>query len=299
MQAADFKHHEIEGAKALADFLILGGEAAVAAEKDRVAWRANDERGPERAVPPLDRATREVLRRRGAHPDAAFRELVRLPPVELGDARRRDAPGLEMRADAKRSHERHVERRQLADRRIVEVIVVVVRDDHEIERWQRVQRDRHGLEALRAREPRRRGAQPPDRIGEHAQAVDLDQHRRMTEPGGAQTAAGFSAPGFERIHRRQRCLRHAALAAAEKLGDGRHRHLRIAQPRQDRVQVAKALARPARRRLDALEPSALRFCAERLHGCVGRVAPADPVYFTCNKPMQSAPCRRRSRIRRR
>src|SRR5436853_4698114 len=134
MQAADFKHHEIEGAKALADFLILGGEAAVAAEKDRVAWRANDERGPERAVPPLDRATREVLRRRGAHADAAFRELVRLPPVELADARRRHAPGLEMRADAKRSPERHVERRQLADRRIVEVTVVVVRDDHEIER---------------------------------------------------------------------------------------------------------------------------------------------------------------------
>ena len=58
---------------------------------------------------------------------------------------------------------------QLADGRVVEVIVVVVRYDDEIQRRQRRRRHRHGLEALRAGEPRGRGARTPYRVGEHAQ----------------------------------------------------------------------------------------------------------------------------------
>ena len=75
-------------------------------------------------------------------------------------------------------------------RRVVEVVVVVVRDHHRVERRQRLDRHRHGLEALRPAKRHRRGALAPHRIGEHAHAVDLEQHRRVAEPGGAQAALG-------------------------------------------------------------------------------------------------------------
>ena len=83
--------------------------------------------------------------------------------------------------------------------------------------------DGNGLEALRAEEARGRRARTPDRIGEHAPAIDLDEHRRMPEPGGAQAAAGRSCPGVERIQRRQRRRRHAPIAAADEVADRRHR----------------------------------------------------------------------------
>jgi hypothetical protein len=46
--------------------------------------------------------------------------------------------------------------------------------------------DGHGLEAARAGEAQRRGALAPHRVGEDAAAVDLDEHGRVSEPGGAQ-----------------------------------------------------------------------------------------------------------------
>ena len=122
------------------------------------------------------------------------RQPVRFPPVELDDALGRHAPALEVRADAERRDERHVGLGERADGRVVEVVVVIVRDDHQVERRQRLERHRHRLEALRAGEPQRRGARSPHRIGQHAHAVDLDQHRRVSEPGGAQAAGGRLAP---------------------------------------------------------------------------------------------------------
>ncbi len=57
------------------------------------------------------------------------------PPIELGDlaVEAEDAPGLEMRADAERGVERHAASRELEDRRVIEVIVVIVRDEHGVE----------------------------------------------------------------------------------------------------------------------------------------------------------------------
>jgi hypothetical protein len=204
----------------------------------------------------------KVLRGRGRHREPGVRHVVRFPPVELDDALGPHAPELEVRADPERGHERHVAPGELADGRVVEVVVVVVRDDHEVQRRHRAKGNGHGLEALGAGEPRWRRARSPDRIGEHAQAVDLDQHRRMAEPGGAQSAGGRLAPGFERAHRRQRPPRHAPFAATEKFCQRRHLRVRVAQPRHDRVQVAEALAGPAQRGFDPLEPQACRSSAE-------------------------------------
>ena len=147
-----------------------------------------------RRVAVLQAAPGKVLRGRGGHREPGVRQRVRFPPVELDDALGPHAPGFEVRADPERRHERHVALGELADGRVVEMVVVVVRHDHEVDRRHRAQGNGHGLEALGAGEPRRRRARSPDRIGEHAQAVDLDQHRGMAEPGGAQPAGGRLAP---------------------------------------------------------------------------------------------------------
>src|SRR4029077_12365568 len=206
-----------------------------------------------------------MLRRRSGDRKVSARQAVRLPPVQLDDAFGLHAPGLEVHADSERSHERQGAFCEFADGRIVEVVVMVVRDDDEIYRGHCPKGNGHRLKALRARKPRRRGAPSPDRIGEHAQAVDLDQHGGMAEPGGTQPARGRLGPGCERAHRWQRPARHAALAAAEKLVQRRHRGVRISQARNDRLQIAELLACPARRSLDALEPRTLRPSSQRSH----------------------------------
>ena len=79
----------------------------------------------------------------------------------------------------------------------------------------------------------------------------------MAEPGGAQAALRLDAPGLEWIQRRQRRARRAALAAAKEFGERRHLRLRVAQSRQDRLQVREALAGPEGRGPNALQTQAL------------------------------------------
>src|SRR6267378_4012036 len=108
MAPAHFQHDEIERTEPLADRPVFRGEARIAAEKHGVAWRTDDERGPQGRIAVVEAAPREVLRRRSRHGEAAVRQLMRLPPVELDDALRSYAPGFEVRADSERGHERHV-----------------------------------------------------------------------------------------------------------------------------------------------------------------------------------------------
>src|SRR5882672_2836356 len=108
MAPAHFQHDEIKRTEALADRLVFRGEARIAAEKHGVAWRTEDERGPQGRIAVVQAAPGEVLRRRGGHSELCVRELMRLPPVELDDALGPHAPVFEMRADAERGHERHV-----------------------------------------------------------------------------------------------------------------------------------------------------------------------------------------------
>ena len=252
MEGAHLEHHQVEGAEALADGGVLAGQAGVAAEEHTMARRLDDERRPQRRVAVLQRAAGEMLRGRGVHHQLRAGQPRRLPPVELDDALRRHAPGLQVRSHAQRGDEGHALARQLADGRVVEVVVVVVRDQHQIDGRQRAQRHRHRLEALRPGQARGRGARAPHRIGEHAQAVDLDQHRRVPEPGGAQPlpagrrqpSSGFTAGSGPCGTRRP---------GAEKLAQRRPRCAAVAQPRQHRVDVAEGLALPQRRSPHALQ----------------------------------------------
>src|SRR5437867_9242097 len=161
MAPAHLQHDEVKRTEPLADRLIFRGEAGIAAEEDGVPLRADDERGPQSRIAIPQAAAGKVLRGRGGHGEPGARQLVRFPPVELDDALGPDAPVFEVRADAERGHERHDALGDLVDRWIVEVVVVVVRDDHEVYRRHRAKGYGHRLEALGAGERRWRRAPSP------------------------------------------------------------------------------------------------------------------------------------------
>src|SRR4029077_12179225 len=97
----------------------------------------------------------EMLRRGCGDAQLAARQAVTLPPVKLVDILQWHAPRLQVRADAEGGDERYVAPTQRAYGGIVEVIVVVVRDDHEIQRRQRVHGHGNRLKALRTDDARR------------------------------------------------------------------------------------------------------------------------------------------------
>src|SRR2546428_762769 len=151
MAPAHLQHDEVKRTEPLADRLIFRGEAGIAAEKDGVPLSADGERGPQRRVAIAQPAAGKVLRGRGGHGEPGVRLLVRFPPVELDDALGAHAPVFEVRADAERGHKRHDALGDLVDRRVVEVVVVVVRDDHKVYRRHRAKGYGHGLDALEPR----------------------------------------------------------------------------------------------------------------------------------------------------
>src|SRR5688500_18284703 len=81
-----------------------------------------------------------------------------LVPIQLVDLRSRNVPSLEMRADAEGNGEVRASRGERTHRRHVEMIVVIVRDDHDVDTRQF--RERHGwlVEPFRTDERRRRAA---------------------------------------------------------------------------------------------------------------------------------------------
>ena len=94
-----------------------------------------------------------------------------------------------MRTDPEGGYERHVAVGKLAYGRVVEAVVVIVRHEHEVYRRHRAKGNRHGLEALGARERRWRRARSRDRISQHATTM-MWIDRRMSEPCGACPLAG-------------------------------------------------------------------------------------------------------------
>src|SRR5258706_14655882 len=94
VECTDFEHDQVEGAEPILDVGVFGRETGVAAEENGASLAPQDERRPERQVASSERATRKVLRRRRRDRKTAARQLGAFPPVELRDARRRNAPRL-------------------------------------------------------------------------------------------------------------------------------------------------------------------------------------------------------------
>ena len=156
--------------------------------------------------------------------------------------------------------------RQLADRRVVEVVVVVVRNEHQVDRRQRTQRNRHGLEALRAQRAARATRAGPRpgrsvRAGRRSRSSTVEwpsQVARSPVPGAFAQADVGSTDGSGPCGT-------PPVAATKKFRDSRSRGVGVAQRRQYRVDVAKRLARPKRRGFHALEAQAVGSLTERLH----------------------------------
>jgi hypothetical protein len=79
---------------------------------------------------------------------------------------------------------------QRLDDAAVEVIVVIVRRNDRVERRQLLERQRWRMKASRSDQRGRRRTSRPHRIEKNPRAVDLDEHRRMAEPGRAQSRRG-------------------------------------------------------------------------------------------------------------
>ena len=146
------------------------------------------------------------------------------------------------------------------------MVVVIVRDHHDVDGRHLAKRHGYGLETLRSEERGGRSPRTPHRVGEYPYAVDLDEQRRVSEPGDPQTASGLLIPRSERIHGRQRTPGYAPLAAAHEIRERGHRHGRVAQVRRYRMEVLKAIARPSRRCLHALQSRSVRAMPQGFHG---------------------------------
>jgi hypothetical protein len=107
--------------------------------------------------------------------------------------------------------------------------------------------------------------EPPHRVGEHAIAVDFDQHRRVAEPCRTQARRGRRGPRAARIRRRKgldgrrRSLPHRK---SDNEGEGASGSR---SPDMNRMNVVESLAGPQRRSLHALEAQTFGLVAERFH----------------------------------
>jgi len=109
---------------------------------------------------------------------------ISIPPVEF-DAPR-NAESLQPPLDPQRREEQRRAARlvcQCSHTGAVEVIVVVVRNHHDIDVRQTLQWNAGPLRSRRTRELHRRGARREHRIGQHIESARLHQHRRVTDPG--------------------------------------------------------------------------------------------------------------------
>src|SRR5678816_4941452 len=88
------------------------------------------------------------------------------------------------------------------NRRAIEVIVVIVRQDDGVERRQRLEWGRRRVKALRTSESHGRDAIAPHGVRQNAYTVDLDDERRVPEPGDAEAGRRTRTPPVSYTHLR-------------------------------------------------------------------------------------------------
>src|SRR3954465_605602 len=145
---ADLDEREIERAVRRSCRLEAIEVSAVAAEEHAMARTLHDPGRPERAVA-SERIAPGVVAG-GCGDELEVPDPDGFSPVELGDLRRWDRPGLEVGADAERHGEAGSACGEGGARRHVEVVEVVVGDDDHVDGRQRLDRERRWVEAFRA-----------------------------------------------------------------------------------------------------------------------------------------------------
>ncbi len=168
---AGLHQRQVEGAEAIPDGLEAGEIAGVAAEEEAQVIVDQHPRRPQRAVAVGQRTAREMLRGRRRELQTADRGG--LPPVELPHLVRGHAPVDEPIADAQGREEVLHPGRECPDGVAVEMVVVVMREDHALDVGQVRKRDGRRVEALRSDPLHRRGALREDRVREPEAARSL------------------------------------------------------------------------------------------------------------------------------
>ena len=111
------------------------------------------------------------------------------------------APRAQVRVDAER-HDvvRPVGALELRDRRLVEVVVVVVADDDRVEAGDLGDAARDRVQALRPGDDRRRRPAAEDGVEQEAAAVELDDARRVAVPRHREVGGLVRVPGRHERH---------------------------------------------------------------------------------------------------
>ena len=139
---------------------------------------------------------------------------------------------------------------------VIKMVVVIMGDDHSVDLWKLIQGKGGGVEAFRPRRLERRGPFGPDGINQHTVAVDLDEERRVAEPGYAKPTSRRRLEVLPTSRENgERGLWHGPVRALEPAHEDR-RELDIAL----RQRVDELSILPIWRRLDCREPAVFRAC---------------------------------------
>ena len=105
-----------------------------------------------------------------------------LPPVQLDDLAH--APAADVGAESEWNDPRRPRMcaRDPPNGGLVEVVVVIVREQHDVERRQAIERQRGIHDASRPRPLNGERALTEHRIGEHIEPAELEEHGRMPDP---------------------------------------------------------------------------------------------------------------------
>src|SRR5262245_24796576 len=120
---------------------------------------------------------------RGRAPDVDGPDAPSVPPVEL--RRLADASRTQESAESEGRKPTRVwiTRSEALHRPIVEVVIVIVREQDDVDRGEIVKRNGRRHPATRPGKANRRGPLAPHRVREDVDPTDLDEERRVPHPG--------------------------------------------------------------------------------------------------------------------
>ena len=178
--SADRQQRDVERPVALGDASELGVIARVAGEEHPVGVGSHCPTAPQRGPAIAQPARAEVLSRRASDERRTDGRL--LPPVVLPHVSRAARPNEPPEPEGHEPRGAGLARGEATHRPVVQMVVVVVRQQHQVDRGQGREVDPGRHPAARAREPNRRRAVAPHRIGEHVEPAYLEQKARVPDP---------------------------------------------------------------------------------------------------------------------
>lgn len=191
----DGQEGEAGRTEATADRREMVGMGGVACEEDHARRARQGEAAPEGPIPVEETAPGKVLCGRRGDPEPGVPgHRSALPPVEL--VHLGESGCFDPAAVAEPGHDRWlVGIRQSPQCRQIHVVVVVVAEQNEVDGGQIVEAQPGWAVALRAGEGYGTDPLGPDGVGQHVEAVHLDEDGCVIDPGDPQATSGDRSLG--------------------------------------------------------------------------------------------------------